>query len=175
MTYENPSNKRHAADLSRRANHRVTRPTVSIQAVPLHTNQLAYGCSFPRLTGFTSDQVERGPDFNNRRTGSAGITVSPPRKTSRGGRCNHRKKGGGEGGIRTLDTVRHGIHDFQSCAFSQLSHLSTMGRNQVIGTLWRRGRDSNPRGALTPTRFRIERIQPGSATSPRSKKNLQLF
>ena len=92
MTYENPSNKRHAADLSRRANHRVTRPTVSIQAVPLHTNQLAYGCSFPRLTGFTSDQVERGPDFNNRRTGSAGITVSPPRKTSRGGRCNHRKK-----------------------------------------------------------------------------------
>ena len=31
---------------------------------------------------------------------------------------------GGEKGIRTLDTVPR-IHDFQSCAFDQLSHLST--------------------------------------------------
>ena len=30
---------------------------------------------------------------------------------------------GGEKGIRTLDTVPR-IHDFQSCAFDQLSHLS---------------------------------------------------
>ena len=31
---------------------------------------------------------------------------------------------GGEKGIRTLDTVPR-IHDFQSCALDQLSHLST--------------------------------------------------
>ena len=31
---------------------------------------------------------------------------------------------GGEKGIRTLDTVAR-IHDFQSCAFDQLGHLST--------------------------------------------------
>ncbi len=31
---------------------------------------------------------------------------------------------------------------------------------------WRREWDSNPRGALTPTRFRVERLQPDSAISP---------
>ena len=32
---------------------------------------------------------------------------------------------------------------------------------------WRRGRDSNPRDRdYLPTRFRVERFRPGSATSP---------
>ena len=32
---------------------------------------------------------------------------------------------------------------------------------------WRRGRDLNPRDSdYLPTRFRVERFQPGSATSP---------
>ena len=31
---------------------------------------------------------------------------------------------GGERGIRTLGTRFVGTHDFQSCAFDQLSHLS---------------------------------------------------
>lgn len=39
------------------ANHRVTRSTISTQAIPLHIKPLAYGCSFPRLTGFTSVQL----------------------------------------------------------------------------------------------------------------------
>ena len=42
---------------------------------------------------------------------------------------------GGEKGIRTLDTISS-IHDFQSCALDQLSHLSMgcSGRVHLFGT-----------------------------------------
>ena len=33
---------------------------------------------------------------------------------------------------------------------------------------WRRGEDLNPRGTYAPIRFRVGRLQPGSATPPRS-------
>src|SRR5215831_12733474 len=32
---------------------------------------------------------------------------------------------------------------------------------------WRRGEDLNPRGTCAPIRFRVGRLQPGSATPPR--------
>jgi hypothetical protein len=35
-----------------------------------------------------------------------------------------RQKNGGERGIRTLGAVISDTHDFQSCSFSQLGHLS---------------------------------------------------
>ena len=40
---------------------------------------------------------------------------------------------GGEKGIRTLDTVPR-IHDFQSCALDQLSHLSNCMCKASYGT-----------------------------------------
>src|SRR5215510_6668777 len=36
---------------------------------------------------------------------------------------------------------------------------------------WRRGEDLNPRGTCAPIRFRVGRLQPGSATPPRSLLN----
>ena len=58
------------------------------------------------------------------------------------------KKNGGEGGIRTLDAAQHHIHDFQSCAFNR-SATSPLNFRAVFNrqdNIWRRGRDSNPRG-----------------------------
>ena len=40
------------------------------------------------------------------------------------GKFNHIKFPGGERGIRTLGTAFGSTHDFQSCSFSQLGHLS---------------------------------------------------
>src|SRR5262249_54065465 len=37
---------------------------------------------------------------------------------------------------------------------------------------WRRGEDLNPRGTYAPIRFRVGRLQPGSATPPRSQLHL---
>ena len=34
---------------------------------------------------------------------------------------------GGERGIRTLGAAVNSTHDFQSCTFSQLGHLSVVG------------------------------------------------
>jgi hypothetical protein len=44
---------------------------------------------------------------------------------------------GGERGIRTLGAAINSTHDFQSCSFSQLGHLSVffVGRQPVQG--WR--------------------------------------
>lgn len=36
-----------------------------------------------------------------------------------------RKKSGGDVGIRTLETLTR-LHDFQSCSFSQLGHISAL-------------------------------------------------
>lgn len=44
-----------------------------------------------------------------------------------------RRTSGGEKGIRTLDTVPR-IHDFQSCALDQLSHLSNCMCKASYGT-----------------------------------------
>src|SRR5215469_1169032 len=36
---------------------------------------------------------------------------------------------------------------------------------------WRRGEDLNPRGTCAPIRFRVGRLQPGSATPPRQSSS----
>ncbi len=58
------------------------------------------------------------------------------RVTAVKGRCLNRltngpcisifKSSGGERGIRTLETVYHRLHDFQSCSFGQLGQLSNL-------------------------------------------------
>jgi hypothetical protein len=42
------------------------------------------------------------------------------------------KSGGGERGIRTLGAAINDTHDFQSCSFSQLGHLSASNKQQSI-------------------------------------------
>jgi hypothetical protein len=44
------------------------------------------------------------------------------------GRPRLRKHGGGESGIRTHGATFGGTHDFQSCSFGQLGHLSASGQ-----------------------------------------------
>src|SRR5216117_3542164 len=39
---------------------------------------------------------------------------------------------------------------------------------------WRRGEDLNPRGTCAPIRFRVGRLQPGSATPPRHSRSFLL-
>jgi hypothetical protein len=40
--------------------------------------------------------------------------------------------------------------------------------------VWRKGRDSNPRGVLPPTRFPVARTRPGYATLPKLAISYQL-
>ncbi len=68
-----------------------------------------------------------------------------------------RRGNGGERGIRTLGAAINGTHDFQSCTFSQLGHLSeffprrqrrSRRKTSPPEKRWRRGWDSNPRSRL---------------------------
>jgi hypothetical protein len=68
---------------------------------------------------------------------------------------------GGGGGIRTHGTVARTRH-FQCRTFG---HSATPPQLSVRN--WRRGEDLNPRGTCAPIRFRVGRLQPGSATPPR--------
>ena len=88
--------------------------------------------------------------------------------------------GGGERGIRTLGAAFDSTHDFQSCSFSQLGHLSVFiprprriesirsrhgprssNRSSRARDSWRRGWDSNPRSRLwQDTAFREQGLQP---------------
>src|SRR4029434_6468398 len=78
------------------------------------------------------------------------------------------RKNGGGGGIRTHGTVARTRH-FQCRTFG---HSATPPRHcpaRLEGALnWRRGEDLNPRGTCAPIRFRVGRLQPGSATPPRN-------
>ncbi len=93
---------------------------------------------------------------------------------------------GGERGIRTLGAAFDSTHDFQSCSFSQLGHLSVRQpaprppgcirpdgervvlktfplsrRERAICSRWRRGWDSNPRSRFwRDTAFRERGLQP---------------
>ena len=92
-------------------------------------------------------------------------------------------KNGGESGIRTHGAGISSTHDFQSCSFGQLGHLSadrslcepraaaaTWDRTQSTtpphrepcrGAIWRRGWDLNPRSRFwQDTAFRERRLQP---------------
>src|SRR5262249_51560734 len=90
---------------------------------------------------------------------------------------------GGGGGIRTHGTVARTRH-FQCrtfghsatppsnrvllAAFYTYGHLATYRccRLHSVREKWRSGEDLNPRGTHAPIRFRVGRLQPGSATPP---------
>ena len=79
----------------------------------------------------------------------------------------HERENGGGGGIRTHGTVARTRH-FQCRTFG---HSATPPRHcralREGAQIWRRGEDLNPRGTCAPIRFRVGRLQPGSATPPR--------
>ena len=99
------------------------------------------------------------------------------------------EKNGGERGIRTLGAACDSTHDFQSCSFSQLGHLSAIpdksaGKRRCIPHFfqdacifrillataavsckaWRRGRDSNSRTGQA--RQQLSRLPPSTARPP---------
>jgi hypothetical protein len=83
----------------------------------------------------------------------------------------------------TLKTWRRGWdlnprHRDYPCTAFPVPHLRPLGHPSVDGAVhpstaqqnevWRRGEDLNPRGTFwAPIRFRVGRLQPGSATPPR--------
>ena len=71
-------------------------------------------------------------------------------------------------GVGFEPTVQLPVHGISSAAPSATrpplrSHIHCVLRAQI----WRRGEDLNPRGTCAPIRFRVGRLQPGSATPPR--------
>ena len=81
-----------------------------------------------------------------------------------------KSKNGGGGGIRTHGTVARTRH-FQCRTFGHSAtppHDSGHHDATLVRRKWRRGEDLNPRGTYAPIRFRVGRLQPGSATPPRA-------
>ena len=97
---------------------------------------------------------------------------APPRSwTLLANRRAHRyrtTKNGGGGGIRTHGTVARTRH-FQCRTFGHSATPPRLLRHTrlQVRSNWRRGEDLNPRGTCAPIRFRVGRLQPGSATPPR--------
>ena len=81
-------------------------------------------------------------------------------------------------GVGFEPTVQLPVHGISSAAPSATrpplpsgrregSQRITHNRKFAIPQIWRRGEDLNPRGTCAPIRFRVGRLQPGSATPPR--------
>jgi hypothetical protein len=108
---------------------------------------------------------------------TSSVTRRPPKT------CRMEQKNGGESGIRTHGAGISSTHDFQSCSFGQLGHLSAdrllcealaaaatrhrtesttpPHREPCRGAIWRRGWDLNPRSRFwQDTAFRERRLQP---------------
>src|SRR6266404_7100995 len=98
---------------------------------------------------------------------------------------------GGGAGIRTRGTGITRARHFQCRTFGRsvtpprengprgpFARPSSAGalRSRSDGKYgWRRGEDLNPRGTYAPIRFRVGRLQPGSATPPRYSRNERLM
>ena len=95
-------------------------------------------------------------------------------------------------GVGFEPTVQLPVHGISSAAPSatrpplrtlrQSPHASTarpsgagaLRRRLEVQIKWRRGEDLNPRGTCAPIRFRVGRLQPGSATPPRHSRSFLL-
>ena len=151
----------------------------SSQVLPRHPKAIAYRCFLPDLTGFT-DLRCAGPDSQRRtrwwwtngaaldREFSSAIADCGYRaplvpRLARpaamvGQRCGSVNRGGGEGGIRTLDGLPRTA--FPVPRHRPLGDLSAVCR-------WRRGWDSNPRYGYPYTAFRERHLQPlGHLSTP---------
>ena len=85
-------------------------------------------------------------------------------------------------GVGFEPTVQLPVHGISSAAPSATRPPLPSGRRRgsrrITRThkftrpqIWRRGEDLNPRGTCAPIRFRVGRLQPGSATPPRNVFN----
>ena len=84
-----------------------------------------------------------------------------------------RQNNGGGGGIRTHGRVAPTRH-FQCRTFGHSATPPRMTKRLRARKNWRRGEDLNPRGTYAPIRFRVGRLQPGSATPPQQFQDLFL-
>jgi hypothetical protein len=73
-------------------------------------------------------------------------------------------------GVGFEPTVQLPVHGISSAAPSATRPPLRAPRRLHEGANknWRRGEDLNPRGTYAPIRFRVGRLQPGSATPPRT-------
>src|SRR5262249_35339630 len=72
-------------------------------------------------------------------------------------------------GVGFEPTVRLPVHGISSAAPSATRPpLRASPALLKVRSNWRRGEDLNPRGTCAPIRFRVGRLQPGSATPPRN-------
>jgi hypothetical protein len=123
-------------------------------------NPAVADCGLQGTATSPSSTAKIGPSADKGPSASAG-PFSPP-----GHVCDSFTRAtwfGGGGGIRTHGTVARTRH-FQCRTFG---HSATPPRLSVRSN-WRRGEDLNPRGTCAPIRFRVGRLQPGSATPPRN-------
>src|SRR5439155_7152677 len=148
------------------------------QVHPRHTRGSPYRCSLPGLAGFGDSRCV-GPNLQRR-----SVRLTQHRPPSRGNStplkriagyrapltprlARPRRNDGGGGGIRTRGTGVTRARHFQCRTFGRSVtpplRLDPPGRAED----WRRGEDLNPRGTFwAPIRFRVGRLQPGSATPP---------
>jgi hypothetical protein len=102
------------------------------------------------------------------RPSGAASQLGPSRRPARFTIDPTTARNGGGGGIRTHGTVACTRH-FQCRTFGHSAtpprHCQTLLK---VRSIWRRGEDLNPRGTCAPIRFRVGRLQPGSATPPRN-------
>ena len=91
-------------------------------------------------------------------------TANSPSSTAK------RNTSGGGAGIRTRGTGVTRARHFQCRTFGRSvtpPHFWLIGTSTIVGKIWRRGEDLNPRGTFwAPIRFRVGRLRPGSATPP---------
>ena len=70
-------------------------------------------------------------------------------------------------GVGFEPTVQLPVHGISSAAPSATRPPLRASPALLKVRIWRRGEDLNPRGTCAPIRFRVGRLQPGSATPPR--------
>jgi hypothetical protein len=158
----------------------------SSQVLPRHTKGSPYRCSLPGLAGFDDSRCV-GPNLQHRPARL--IQHEPP---SRGDSTPLKRIAGYRAPLTprlarprrnlscsaSIQKMAEGVgfeptaqglpaHGISSAAPSAArSPLRTSARGKKS---WRRGEDLNPRGTFwAPIRFRVGRLQPGSATPPRS-------
>src|SRR5262245_42186109 len=145
------------------------------QVLPRHTRGSPYRCSLPGLAGFDDSRCV-GPNLQRRPTrliqhGTALGRGFDPAEAD----CGLQGTANSPSSTATSNRWRRGRdlnprHRGYPCTAFPVPHLRPLGHPSCDGSAenWRRGEDLNPRGTFwAPIRFRVGRLQPGSATPPR--------
>jgi hypothetical protein len=181
--------KRDRAPTFERPVPRTPHGACSSQVLPRHTRGAPYRCSLPGLAGFDASRCV-GPNLRRRPTrltrhdtpsgGNstpleriAGYRAPLPPRLAR----PHPSRGSQRLRPRTSSeqlaeragfepAIRLPVYGISSAAPS--AARSPLRITRPRQKYWRRGEDLNPRGTYAPIRFRVGRLQPGSATPPRT-------